>query len=256
VRKDSRGGDDAIEQTVTLSRSFLLADREVTRAQFQQFIDDPDCPDSEKPKDWPGADAEYSPTEQHPVQKVEWYDAVLFCNWLSRKEGLTPCYERTGEKEKDRQGKPTPYDAWRLISKANGYRLPTEAEWEYACRAGTVTTFSHGDDESLLDRYAVFLSSRTELPGSKLPNGWGLFDVHGNVWERCHDRYGPFGSDAAVSDPSGPSQRPGRVLRGGSFHVLARSARSANRLVSGPDGRLNNLGFRVARTYPFGSVGG
>ncbi|MEO2017005.1 MAG: SUMF1/EgtB/PvdO family nonheme iron enzyme, partial [Fuerstiella sp.] len=90
----------AIEQTVTLTRSFLLADSEVTRAQFQQFIDDPEYSDTEKPTDWEGADELYSPTEQHPVQEVNWYDAVLFCNWLSGVEGLTPCYERAGEKRK------------------------------------------------------------------------------------------------------------------------------------------------------------
>jgi formylglycine-generating enzyme required for sulfatase activity len=240
----------AKDQTVTLTRSFLLADSEVSRAQFQQFMDDPKCPDTEKPTSWDGANEIYSPSQQHPVQDVNWYDAVLFCNWLSRKEGLTPCYERTEEKDKDRQGKPTEYDAWRLIPEANGYRLPTDAEWEYACRAGSTTTFSHGDDESLLASYAVVQSSRTELPGSKLPNGWGLFDVHGNVSEWCHDRYGPFGSEAALSDPLGPAQGTTRVLRGGSFFHLAPNARSAHRNNNNPVNRNYPYGFRVARTYP------
>ena len=250
VRKESRGGDDAIDQTVTLTRSFLLADREVTRAQFQQFIDDSDCPDAEKPKDWEEANTTLSPTEQHPVQQVSWYDAALFCNWLSRNEGLTPCYEQTGEKAKGSRGKPMRDDAWQLTPEANGYRLPTEAEWEYACRAGTVTTFSHGDDESLLDRYAVVRSSRTELAGSKLPNGWGLFDVHGNVHEWCHDWYGPYGSEAALSDPLGPAQETGRVLRGGSFVTYALTVHSAFRLYNYPGDRYFGVGFRVARTYP------
>ena len=126
----------------------------------------------------------------------------------------------------------------------------TEAEWEYACRAGTATTFSHGDDESLLDRYAVFRSSRTELPGSKLPNGWGLFDVHGNVFEWCRDWYGSFGSEATISDPLGPDQGTRRVLRGGSFYFGARNARSAYRVYYNPVNRNLDLGFRVARTYP------
>ena len=108
----------------------------------------------------------------------------------------------------------------------------------------------HGDDESLLDRYAVFRSSRTELPGSKLPNGWGLFDVHGNVREWCHDRYGPFGSEAALSDPLGPSQGTRRVLRGGSFYLYAQYARSANRPNITPAYRSYYNGFRAARTYP------
>jgi formylglycine-generating enzyme required for sulfatase activity len=131
-----------------------------------------------------------------------------------------------------------------------GYRLPTEAEWEYACRAGTVTAFSHGNDESLLDRYAVYRSSRTEISGSKLPNGWGLFDVHGNVSEWCHDLYGPFGSEAALSDPLGPTEGADRVLRGGSFYNAAHGVRSAYRDSYTPGYRNVVVGFRVARTYP------
>ena len=246
VRKNSRGFDDVIDQTVTLTRPFLLADREVSRAQFQQFIDDPDYPRAEKPKDWSGASVTYSPTEQHPVQMVSWYDAVLFCNWLSLQEELMPCYKRTGEKETINNQE---YDAWQLIPEANGYRLPTEAEWEYACWAGTVTTFSHGDEESLLDRYAVYSSSRTELPGSKLPNGWGLFDVHGNVYEWCHDWYAGYGSEKALTDPAGSAQGDGRVLRGGWSYDVARYARSAYRSSLNPFYRTASYGFRAARTY-------
>jgi formylglycine-generating enzyme required for sulfatase activity len=246
VRK-SFFGKDTIDQTVTLTRSFLLGDGEVTQAQFQQFIYDPDCLADEKPKDWKGADPEYSPTEQHPVQQVNWHDAVLFCNWLSRKNGLTPCYERTGEQETTTLGK---YDSWRLTSDANGYRLPTEAEWEYACRAGTVTRFTHGEEELLLDRYAVFGASRTELPGSKLPNGWGLFDCHGNVWEWCQDWHRPFGGEPALSDPTGPAQGSSRVLRGGSFLLAEKYLRSSFRYLYQPVYRDFGPGFRVARTYP------
>ena len=98
VRKDQT--PEAKDQTVQLTRAFFLSDREISVGQFQQFISDANYPNGEKPEKWPGADAKISPTPDHPVQQVNWYDAVLFCNWLSRKEGRTPCYERTGKKEK------------------------------------------------------------------------------------------------------------------------------------------------------------
>ncbi len=247
VRQDSLAGDDAIDQTVTLTQSFLLSDREVTRSQFQPFMDDPNCPEAEKPREWKGANVEYSPTEQHPVQQVCWYDAVLFCNWLSRKNSLPVCYERTGKKEKH-SGRE--FDAWRLLPEADGYRLPTEAEWEYACRAASATKFSHGNEEALLDRYAVYRASRAGVSGSKLPNGWGLFDVHGNVFEWCHDWYGPPSRETVLSDPSGPAEGKRRVLYGGSFSYGAQDARSGNRGGLNPALRYFNGGFRVARTYP------
>jgi formylglycine-generating enzyme required for sulfatase activity len=228
---------------VILRSAFLLSDREVTRVQFQGFIADPDWPNDEKPRNWDGADLTFSPTEQHPVQRVNWYDGVLFCNWLSRREGLTPCYERTGQSENINGGE---YDAWRLIPDANGYRLPTEAEWEYACRAGTVTTFSHGEVRSLLHRYAVHGAGQTELPGSRLPNGWGLFDMHGNIWEWCHDWIGPYGSRSLLDDPTGPVQGTQRVVRGGSF-AADTTARSTIRGKAPPGIRFRKYGFRVLR---------
>jgi formylglycine-generating enzyme required for sulfatase activity len=242
VRK--AGTENAIDQTVTLS-GFLLSDREVTRKQFQQIMDDPDA---EKP-DWPGAIAAFNPTPQHPVNNVNWHDAVMYCNWLSLREGLTPCYERTGKRDTASRGGDD--DAWRLVPGADGYRLPTEAEWEYVCRAGTLTKFSFGDDdESFMDRYGVVLKSRMEIPGSKLPNGWGVFDAHGNAHEWCHDWYGAYDGEATtIGDPKGPAQGSSRVLRGGSFAANAHSAQSSLRATSHPDNRHIYTGFRVARTY-------
>src|SRR5262249_10195451 len=149
--------------------------------QFQRFISDANTPTDEKPAEWPGADAQVSPSPDHPVQMVNWRDAVLFSNWLSRKEGRSPCYARIVTKEK-RQAN-VEQDTRRLDSQATGYRLPTEAEWEYACRAGTTTEFASGNDEQLLRDYAVLQSAGTASCGSKLPNCWGLFDMQGNVWE-------------------------------------------------------------------------
>ena len=144
-----------------------------------------------------------SPTGAHPVQQVNWDDAVLFCNWLSVRDKWPGCYVQKTNAD------------WTRDAGGAGYRLPTEAEWEYACRAGTTTEFSSGDDESLLARYAVFAERSAEPCGSRLPNGWGLFDMHGNVWEWCEDWYGEYGRND-VEDPIGPPQGSFRVYRGGS----------------------------------------
>ena len=172
------------------------------------------------------------------MQQVSWEDAVLFCNWLSGREGLQPCYERKAN---------TPAD-WRSVSAATGYRLPTEAEWEYACRAGTTTQFSHGDSEESLARYCVFSESKPALCGMKLPNGWGLHDMHGNVWEWWQDRHGSYPS-GSVTDPTGAASGSYRVLRGGSFDAQTSNVRSAYRDPVLPDFRFFNYGFRPARTY-------
>ncbi len=157
-----------------------------------------------------------------PVEMVTWNDAVAFCGKLSDQEG-------------------------------DQYRLPTEAEWEYAYRAGTTTAYSFGDDESQLHKHAWFNanSDRTTHPvGKKIPNGWGLFDMHGNVYEWYQDWYAPYGNEKVASDPTGPARGDARVLRGGAFPDLPRNVRAADRLSHQPDYRNYTLGFRVARTIP------
>ena len=156
----------------------------------------------------------------------------MYCNWLSQKEGRKPCYERTGTKEKNPFNNKEENDSWRFIEGSKGYRLPREAEWEYVCRAGTQTEYSMGNDETLLASYCQMYPSQRPSPcGVKIPNGWGLHDVHGNVWEWCEDSY-----NSSVSD---------RVYRGGGWNVDAGRCRSALRNWNLPSDR-NDGGFRVA----------
>jgi formylglycine-generating enzyme required for sulfatase activity len=153
-----------------------------------------------------------------PVEQVSWHDAVAFCSKLSKQEGVE-------------------------------YRLPTEAEWEYACRAGATTAYSFGDDVSELGEYA-WHGRNTHPVGQLKPNAWGLYDMHGNVFEWCQDWYGPYKSLQVVSDPTGAASGSRRVLRGGAFYVLPLSVRAANRYNDRrPDYRVHGIGFRVARTY-------
>jgi formylglycine-generating enzyme required for sulfatase activity len=132
----------------------------------------------------------------------------------------------------------------------NRYRLPTEAEWEYAARAGTTTAYSFGDDAQQLGRHAWFgedFATGSPHPlGQKAPNPWGLHDVHGNVWEWVQDFYGNRYGAAAVTDPKGPSTGAARVVRGGSWHVTSTIWRSSFRKPYEPDYRGISIGFRVA----------
>jgi len=146
----------------------------------------------------------------------------------------------------------------RKLSEQEGveYRLPTEAQWEYACRAKTSTPYSYGDDASKLEQYAWYSKNAWGIGekyahrvGQKQPNPWGLYDIHGNVWEWCLDWYGDY-ENAEVDDPSGPASGERRVLRGGSFDYDTVVCRSAFRFGRQPDILNNLIGFRVSRTYP------
>ena len=229
---------------VTLTRPFYICDREVWADLFEQFRNDPTCPaeeralpPAEKPKEWgrTNYDLRISPTGDCPMQWVGWDDSILFCNWLSRREGRQPCYERDGVRKAKVNGEGREYTIWRCHFDREGYRLPTEAEWEYACRAGTTTIYPFGDDETILPEYSNQSANviKPAVPGGTLlPNAWGLFDMLGNVWEWCWDEYGEFTADAAI-DPQGPSKPRGdpdhRVYRGGGVANIRGMGRSSSR---------------------------
>ena len=131
------------------------------------------------------------------------------------------------------------------------YRLPTEAEWEWACRAKSIGRFSFGDDQARLKEHAWYnknSAGKTHPVGQLQPNAWGLYDMHGNVWEWCQDWFGSF-TERPVNDPKGPGSGESRVIRGGSWTLDRGTLRSADRRSSNPDNRNGHIGFRVARTF-------
>ena len=160
----------------------------------------------------------------YPASYVSWDDAVAYCKKLSEKEGKT-------------------------------YRLPTEAEWEYACRAGTQTTRSFGNDEKVLGDYAWYAKNAYDIDekyahqvGLKKPNAFGLYDMHGNALEWCHDYYEEdYYQQSPINDPLGPASGSLRVLRGGSWGNLTRRTRSAFRFWVDPDRFSRSGGFRLVR---------
>jgi formylglycine-generating enzyme required for sulfatase activity len=168
-----------------------------------------------------------------PVETVSWFDAIEYCNRRSIREGLTPAYTINGTTV-----------TWNR--NANGYRLPTEAEWEYACRAGTRTAFSTGNNITTNQANFSRNRERTTEAGSFPPNRWGLFDMHGNVWEWCWDWFIDYDS-SVLRNPVGPSSGFYRVIRGGSWDDSVEKSRSANRYYYIPLDKFYHIGFRVVR---------
>jgi formylglycine-generating enzyme required for sulfatase activity len=216
--------DEKPQHRVRITKPFYLGACEVTVGHFRQFVEETgrkteDTPTSAGPVSWkkPG----WQQTDEHPVVWVNWHEAVAFCDWLGRKEGRT-------------------------------YRLPTEAEWEYACRARSATRYTFGDDIGKLGEYAWFSPNSRGSPqpvGQKKANAWGLFDMHGNVWEWCADWYGKeYYATSPLDDPTGPPSGDLHVLRGNSWNYVPGLTRSAARGRSRPDHHNGISGFRLART--------
>ena len=205
------------QHLVKITEPFYLSVYEITQQQYEKVMG---------VSPWQGKSI-VQEGRDNPATHVGWDDAVEFCRKLSEQEGVE-------------------------------YRLPTEAQWEFSCRAGTTTVHSFGDDASKLGEYAWYSKNTLDIDeqyahrvGQKLPNPWGLYDMHGNVWEWCRDRYAPYGSEKVLTDPTGSAQGENRVLRGGSFlDAPSPIVRSATRGASLPANRYFYVGFRPSRTYP------
>ena len=235
--------DEHPRHRVRITKPFYLGTYHVTRGQFRQFVADSGYKtDAEKlalggvGDSW--RNAGFEQTDEHPVVNVSWNDAVAFCKWLSKKEGKT-------------------------------YRLPTEAEWEYACRAGTTTRYYSGDDPETLAKVGNVADAAAKAkfpdwtwtikandgyafmaPVAKFkPNAFGLYDMHGNAWQWCADWYGAeYYAKSPADDPTGPDSGNVRVLRGGSWYHRLGLIRAAARGRCSPADQDNCVGFRVART--------
>jgi len=234
AKKYSWQWDESPPHQVTLTKGYYMGRTEVTRRQFGAFVKATGyVTEAEKEgKAWGRAadgqwrdiqgnnwrtPATFTQTDEHPVVCVSWNDARAFCEWATRKSG--------------RQ-----------------VRLPTEGEWEYACRAGTAGSWHFGDVESVLGEYGWTNANsgwQTHPVGQKKPNPWGLYDVYGNVWEWCEDWAGPYPSEAVV-DPTGAASGDRRCLRGGSWNNDPTDSRSAFRATTRPSSRNTDSGLRVA----------
>jgi len=214
--------DEQPRHPVKLSRPFSLGVHEVTRGQYQEVMHN-------NPGKLEGSD-------DLPVESVSWLDAIKFCNELSEREKRTPFYRNDGSELN--------------VSGGNGYRLPTEAEWEYACRAGSTTLYPFGDEPSKLGDYAWFTGnaeSKTHLVGQQFPNAWGLYDMLGNLGEWCADGYlAEYYASSSPADPRGSAEASHRVIRGGSWGSGPAFCRSAYRSSRAPANPYGYLGFRVA----------
>ncbi|MDR2194571.1 MAG: formylglycine-generating enzyme family protein [Treponema sp.] len=216
----SKSGNEKPLHQVTISAAFSIGKYEVTQKEWRDVM---------------GSNPSYFKGDNLPVEQVSWLDAIAYCNKRSVKEGLIPAYTVSGSAVTWNRG-------------ANGYRLPTEAEWEYAARGGGSDTYTYvgSNNAKNVAWYSGNSGKSTHPVGMKQANSLGIHDMSGNVWEWCWDWYDSY-KNAAVTDPTGAASGSYRMARGGSWYRKARSVRSANRNSGAPEYRGNDLGFRVAR---------
>jgi len=207
VMGDAKGAPDEKPHRVSVD-AFYMDKYEVTQESYRKLV---------------GSDYSRWKNPKAPVEQATWAAAAKYCNARSRAEGLTPCYDTK---------------TWKCDFAANGYRLPTEAEWEYAARAGTTSSYSFGDNQSALRNFAWMKENSGGRPreaGKKLPNPWGLYDMYGNVAEWCNDFYAvDYYQKSPAKNPQGPASGSRRVVRGGSWNSRATECRSSYRSSENP----------------------
>ncbi|MCL2609565.1 MAG: formylglycine-generating enzyme family protein [Treponema sp.] len=255
---EGTGDDDERPVREVSLGGFSMAARPVTQGEWKDLI-------GGEPSFFDGTnsfDEDWFPVEDEigfdrnslPVERVSWYDALVYANKLSMRDALTPAYRIAGSTDPEKWGEvPTAFDAgWNgaeIVEGSTGYRLPTEAQWEYAARGGERSRgFAHagGDSPDEVGWYLGNSGGRTRPAGTKKPNELGLFDMSGNVWEWCHDWYGDY-TEADRDDPEGPPSGMARVLRGGSWSFGAETGRTAYRDWLAPQSRYFFVGFRLVK---------
>ena len=246
--------DNETQHEVTLT-DFCMGKYQVTRAMWIAVT-------GEDPGYFPNHTSEVDEDAylSYPAERIHWYAAIKFCNTLSIHEELTPAYRIMGNTDPGAWGYLNPeWDTPEIVEGSTGYRLPTEAQWEYACRAGIMTGFNWDSnyiyDEAncvtvtgqpaVVEPPALFKNAPT-IVGSYEPNAWGLYDMHGNVWEWCWDWYGDY-PEEPQTDPTGPETGSRRILRGGSCWDYSWWARSAARGERSPNYVSEVVGLRLVR---------
>lgn len=226
--KTSPYDDERPQHEVVLTVPFQMSETEVTKGQYQAVM-------GKNPSRFQNA----PDATQRPVENVSFEDAARYCNKLSALEGAEACYQISGDEVQ-----------WPKKQECKGYRLPTEAEWEYAARAGQKTEYAGSDRVDEVAWIYTNSEGQTHPVAKKNPNTWGLYDLSGNVWEWVWDKYGASYKDAGSRDPIGVGVGSGRVVRGGSWSRDAEDARVADRYRIAPAYRGSYVGFRLARSYP------